>query len=334
MARKITIRDVSKHAGVGLGTVSRFVSGRGYVKQETGEKIRASIEELGFMPSFHAMAMRGTVGTSVSVIVPDISNALSSFVVKTLGDELRQHDVKMFFASPSGRPEVEAEIVQNFISRAVDGMFLMPSDEDNEATANLLQLQNFPKIILERDFMHGLPSVSHVLTDHATGIFEAVAYLNVTNHTSAALFCPEKGRPGRDRGRAFTDAMNSYNMQATVLVGSMDGDWVHDEIIRMSCANALPEALIVGHNRYLAPLITALRKRGHIIGRDVSLITHDRVDLGELHFPPIATIERDIALIGKLACRCYLDMRDNGDEGRREVIPTTFRPTSSIVKRL
>ncbi|RUR36643.1 LacI family DNA-binding transcriptional regulator [Vreelandella populi] len=333
MARKITIRDVSKHAGVGLGTVSRFVSGRGYVKQETGEKIRAAIEELGFTPSFHATAMRGTVGTSVSVIVPDISNALSSFVVKTLGDELRQHDIKMFFASPSGRPEVEAEIVQNFISRAVDGMFLMPSDEDNVATTNLLQLQNFPKIILERDFMHGVPGVSHVLTDHASGVVEAVAYLKSTNHTSAALFCPQTGRPGRDRGRAFTDAMNCHNMQATVLMGSMEGDWVHDEIVCMSCANALPEALIVGHNRYLAPLITALRKCGHVIGQDVSLITHDRVDLGELHFPPIATIERDVALIGKLACRCYLDMRDNGEEGRREVIPTTFRPTLSIVKR-
>ncbi|WP_420793547.1 LacI family DNA-binding transcriptional regulator [Roseinatronobacter alkalisoli] len=82
----VTIRDVSKHAGVGLGTVSRFVSGRGYVKRETGEKIRQSIQELGFAPNFHAMALRGAVGTSVGVVVPDISNALSSFVVKTLGD--------------------------------------------------------------------------------------------------------------------------------------------------------------------------------------------------------------------------------------------------------
>lgn len=333
MARMVTIRDVSKHAGVGLGTVSRFVSGRGYVKRETGEKIRQSIQELGFAPNFHAMALRGAVGTSVGVVVPDISNSLSSFVVKTLGDELRQHDIKMLFASPSGHPEVETEIVQNFISRAVNGLFVMPSDEENLDEAQLLRCQNFPKVILERDFLYDVPNVSHVLTDHATGIMQAVAHLAATNHKSAALFCPQDGRPGRDRGEAFRKAMTLHEMRGAAIAGPLEGDWVHKEILRMSGSSTLPQALIVGHNRYLAPLITALRKCGHMIGQDVSLITHDRVDLGELHFPPIATIERDVELIGKLACRVYLEMRDNMHEGRREIIPTTFRPTSSIVQR-
>lgn len=329
----VTIRDVSKHAGVGLGTVSRFVSGRGYVKRETGEKIRRSIEELGFTPNFHAMAMRGDVGTSVGVIVPDISNALSSYVVKTLGDELRQHKVKMLFASPSGQPEVETEIVHSFISRAVDGIFIMPSDEANLVEAQLLQRQNFPKVILERDFLYDVPNVSHVLTDHGLGIMQAVAHLAATNHNSAALFCPQDGRPGRDREQAFRDATAQHGIRGLAIAGPMEGEWVYDEILRMSASSSLPQALIVGHNRYLAPLITALRKCGHMIGRDVSLITHDRVDLGELHFPPIATIERDIEKIGKLACRVYLEMRDNLHKGRREIIPTTFRPTASIAQR-
>lgn len=331
MVHKVTIRDVSKHAGVGLGTVSRFVSGQGYVKKETADKIRKSIEVLGFTPNLYARAMRGNIGASVGVVVPDISNTLSSFVVKTLGDELRKHEIRMLFASPSGQCEVETELIQNFISRAVEGVFLMPSDENNQAEARLLSQQDFPKIVLERNFLDGVPNVSHVLTDHATGLMQAVAHLARTGHRSMLLFCPQDGRPGRERGLAFTRAMAECGMEGEVLSGPPVGDWVEEEILRRSEAGQLPQALIVGHNRYLAKLIMALRKSGHVIGQDVSLITHDRVDMGELHLPPIATIDRDVALIGQLACRLYLDMRDKRHEGRTETIPTTFRPTASIM---
>ena len=46
-----TIQDVAKHAQVGVGTVSRVLSGKGYVKAETRQKIQASIEELNYMPN-------------------------------------------------------------------------------------------------------------------------------------------------------------------------------------------------------------------------------------------------------------------------------------------
>lgn len=34
----VTIQDVAKHAKVGVGTVSRVLSGKGYVKDETRKK--------------------------------------------------------------------------------------------------------------------------------------------------------------------------------------------------------------------------------------------------------------------------------------------------------
>ena len=46
-----TIQDVAKHAHVGVGTVSRVLNGKGYVKETTRQKIEASIEALNYTPN-------------------------------------------------------------------------------------------------------------------------------------------------------------------------------------------------------------------------------------------------------------------------------------------
>ena len=46
-----TIQDVAKHAQVGVGTVSRVLSGKGYVKAETRQRVQASIEALNYTPN-------------------------------------------------------------------------------------------------------------------------------------------------------------------------------------------------------------------------------------------------------------------------------------------
>ena len=46
-----TIQDVAKNAQVGVATVSRVLSGKGYVKAETRERIQRSIEALNYIPN-------------------------------------------------------------------------------------------------------------------------------------------------------------------------------------------------------------------------------------------------------------------------------------------
>ena len=46
-----TIQDVAKQAGVGAATVSRVLSGKGYVKQETRERVTRAIKALNYTPN-------------------------------------------------------------------------------------------------------------------------------------------------------------------------------------------------------------------------------------------------------------------------------------------
>ncbi len=48
----VTIKDVAKAAGVGLGTASRALTGNGSVRSDTKKKVAAAAEKLWFVIAF------------------------------------------------------------------------------------------------------------------------------------------------------------------------------------------------------------------------------------------------------------------------------------------
>lgn len=69
-----TIQDVAKQAGVGAATVSRVLSGKGYVKQETRERVTRAIEALNYTPNEMARNLFHGKSGIVAVIIPELSH--------------------------------------------------------------------------------------------------------------------------------------------------------------------------------------------------------------------------------------------------------------------
>ena len=63
-ARRPTIADVARHAGVSKGAVSFALNGRAGVSQETRRRILDAADELGWTPNRQARAL----STSLSLI--------------------------------------------------------------------------------------------------------------------------------------------------------------------------------------------------------------------------------------------------------------------------
>ena len=65
-----TIKDVARLAGVGLGTASRVVSGKGSVSAATLERVKKAIEELDFRPSHAARSLLSGNTQMIGVYIP------------------------------------------------------------------------------------------------------------------------------------------------------------------------------------------------------------------------------------------------------------------------
>lgn len=68
-----TIFDVARHAGVSRGTVDRVVYERGRVSQETKEKVKKAIAELGYSPNPNASSLANRKEYRFACLTPEYS---------------------------------------------------------------------------------------------------------------------------------------------------------------------------------------------------------------------------------------------------------------------
>ena len=83
MKRKVTIKDVAKHAGVSASTVSRVVSKKGKISEATIERDFQTIEELGYVPNYTARSLANSNTDTIAVVVDrsprSLNNALLTY---------------------------------------------------------------------------------------------------------------------------------------------------------------------------------------------------------------------------------------------------------------
>ena len=77
----MTISDIAKLAGVSVATVSRVLNNKGYVKEETRQKIENLIQENGYRPNAVA---RSLTRSNTSMIAVIMSNRLNPFFANVL----------------------------------------------------------------------------------------------------------------------------------------------------------------------------------------------------------------------------------------------------------
>ena len=65
----VSIKDVAKQAGVGVGTVSRFINNNGYVSDDSKAKIAKAIKELGYKPNQLARNLVNNSSKLIGVMV-------------------------------------------------------------------------------------------------------------------------------------------------------------------------------------------------------------------------------------------------------------------------
>ncbi|MEU6124949.1 LacI family DNA-binding transcriptional regulator, partial [Streptomyces sp. NPDC047123] len=74
MERMVGIKDVARHAGVSVGTVSNVINRPDTVSEETLHRVRAVIDRLGYVRSESARQLRAGRSRIMALLVLDMGN--------------------------------------------------------------------------------------------------------------------------------------------------------------------------------------------------------------------------------------------------------------------
>lgn len=135
-----TIKDVAKLAGVGLGTASRVVSGKGSVSPATLERVKKAIEELGFRPSHAARALLSGSSRMIGIYIPVLSGTFYTPILQIMDTELRAAGLHMVVAFGTGLGDARRQAIEGIeflIERGCDGLLVMTGALDDDDFAGL-----------------------------------------------------------------------------------------------------------------------------------------------------------------------------------------------------
>ena len=152
----ITITDIAALAGVSKSTVSRVLTGAGYVNDETREKIEKIIKEYGYQPSESARSLSKKTTNTIGVVVPEIDNSFYSEVLNGIGQIVDENNYNIIYFNTNNSIVKEEKALQMLKAQRVRGVILAAAVDysEPEATENLKQLLekiNAPVVLLDRE---------------------------------------------------------------------------------------------------------------------------------------------------------------------------------------
>jgi LacI family transcriptional regulator len=328
---KATVRAVADRAGVAISSVSRVLNEHPDVSEAMRTRVLAAAEELGYQPNLLAQSLRSGSTKTVGFVVRDIANPLFADIVKGAETTLREAGYSMLLTNSEDDPDLDAQYIELFLRRRVDGLILSLQSEEHPATLAALQGADCPLVLVDRDVP--VLGASAVLCDHFSGVRHAVDHMISLGHRRIGIVAgPTTIRASRDRLRGYEDAHRSAGLPidpGLVRMGSYAEDFGQHEATRLLELDDPPTALLCGGIQLTNGTLNALRVLGLRIGHDVSFVSCDDMGWMQLLDPPISTVSRQTVQMGRLAAGLLVDLLTGG-RARVEPLGTNYVERGSV----
>lgn len=308
----VTMKDVAREAGVGIGTVSRVLNRTPGVSDKMRIRVENSISRLGFKANPIAQSMRNGQTRMFACVVRDFSVPVLSNFVNAMQAAVDLKGYGLQVASSYHDAEREVDIVQRLALRRADGIVIATSSEDNAIVVETLEELDMPVVLLDRDTPARLDAV---LIDHRFGIRSAVESLLDLGHRRIVMISGEEGlRPTRERIAGLEDAYRGRGIDVppgTLRMGAFTADYAYSELSQLLRRPDRPTAIIAGGTGMLAGALQAIRNVGLRIPEDISLVSGADSELSQLHMPGITSIRWEHDKLGAAAGKMLMDRIDN-----------------------
>ncbi|GGE49771.1 LacI family transcriptional regulator [Pullulanibacillus camelliae] len=326
--KKITIKDVAKHACVGLGTVSRAINGASGISPKTRKRVFESIKELGYTPDVIAQSMRSNKYKNIAFFI-DISNVAFSKIAKGIQYELDNLGYILSLCDIGDKNVIEK--VMTFMNgRKFDGIILSLPREDDQELHQFFSSIKIPIVTLDRD----IPDIpAGITTDYFSSVKKATHYLLSLGHKGIALIGGSRHiRPTRVSIDAFQEAYNEKSIpcpEDLILEGQLTSEFgrraIYDLLPKIRSGQV--SAIFTLNNQIFQGVLHVLRENNLEYPKDISLITFEDYELTQLLNPSVTVIRRPLLEMGKSVSRIlikYIEEPDLYGKIAPSVIPTEF----------
>jgi LacI family transcriptional regulator len=308
-----TIKDVAKLAGVGIGTASRAISGRGAVAPETLARVQRAVRTLNFRPSNIARALSLKTLGMLGVYVPHFEGTFYGPILGVIDAELRAVDRHMVAANGCGhgdRRQQALDGVDFLIQRECDGILVLSNDLTDDDFISLRR--RFDRLVVLNRNVAALTQQCFTPDHHLAGRMAARALLARGHRDIATISGPHSAPDNEARMAGFGEELATHGVRVK-RAHQVDGDFTlasgaaaaHKLLKR---ADRGYSALFCANDQMAVSAISVLSQAGVRIPEDLSVIGFDGSALAAYCTPALTSVHIPIEQVAANGCRCLLNL--------------------------
>ena len=328
----VTLSDVAARAGVSVSAVSRVLSNApsSRVSDATRERIREAARELDYRPNFAARALKLARTNVVALVVPDLTNAIFSELMRGIEEAASEVDHMVLLARAESVRPASDTIARLVGEGRVDGVLMQVSDSTPDGDLRAILDGDVPAVLINSRRTGDVGSV--ILPDEA-GARVAVEHLVALGHRSIGLI---NGVTSSDtaerRGAGFSAAMAAAGLDIDPRQVTRLGYSPRQGREAMRALAALaerPTAVVVANvNAALGALVEA-RALGIQVPDELSIVAIHDAWTAENAWPPLTTVQMPLYELGRMSMAAIVERIGSGRNEHRVV---TDPPPQLVVR--
>ena len=192
----VSIRDVAKHAGVAISTVSKVLNNYPNVSEKTKQKVNEAIQELGFVPNSIASALSSKQTGRVALLLDVNRHAQTvdeipmQYIVGAINraKELNVDVITVFFTMIR-EMDVE-EMTRYFQSQSIEGLIICGLSKQDTVLHKLVQSERFKVVLIDAPGVGEHTSNIHI--DHTKAQYEVAKEIIMQHKCKRILYIAGK----------------------------------------------------------------------------------------------------------------------------------------------
>ncbi|MGD2165739.1 MAG: LacI family DNA-binding transcriptional regulator [Anaerolineae bacterium] len=321
----VTLQDIADHLGVSVATVSRALAGYSDVAEDTRARVVRAAERMGYRPNVTARRLQQqrteTLGFVIPTHGPRFSDPFFSELLAGIGNEAAEQEYDLL-ASTRAPGEEELKTYKRMVrEQRVDGMLVVRTRHHDARIAYLVG-EGFPFVAFGRSGVRdGFPYLD---VDGRQGVRWITEHLIETGHRRIAYIgAPTSLAFASHRLTGYREALEAHGMryeEALVTVGELTERSGHQAALQLLGQSPRPDAIAACNDLMALGAISAARRLGLVVGRDLAVTGFDDVPLAAHAHPPLTTVRQPIYDIGRRICRMLVRLLEGEPLIDRQVL--------------
>lgn len=318
--KNITISDVADALGVSKTTVSRAISGKGRIGDETRQRVLAYIEEHDYKPNVIAKGLAQSKTFNICVVMPS-SYALVDlpfFQEAIMGIQeiagMMEYDILLCICQENDISGLE-RIIKN---RKVDGVILLRTFV-KDAQIEFLSNKQIPFVTVGSTTYKNVVQVDN---DHKSACRELTSILLMRGMEKIALLGgSENFVVNQNRFRGFRESYEAIGKEydSDLVFMNLEGKAFIDRAVDTILSKDV-ECIICMDDAICSQVLRKLRQEGKQVPTDIKIASFYNSSLLENSLPSITSLDFDTKELGAEACKNLLAQIESQEVAERTLL--------------